>query len=272
VGPKTDGPIQWANLPTFSNNHRLFPMHKECTNLLPTMQPVSHLTEMARMSMHFPTMLLRFPGYHNTKLDIAYGSDYNFATVLQFQSTFQSYRLPPYWQFQQGEISMPAYFWLNFFDVYLTFPAQAQRSPRKVEVYNDEPSLLHAMNKDFVTGMFDEDTSQLLDRIENPLLARLVPMSHHTIAQFPVHNNSPDVRLRKYKFQFENSANQVQLLDGVRQFQFQDVDYDLEYLHRIDIVVNRVLYIMMKFVTEATLVCDEIKDMTHFKKKIRTNS
>jgi hypothetical protein len=87
VGPRTDSPIQWANLPTFSNNHRLFPVYKECTNLLPTTQPVSHLTEMARMSMHFPNMLLRFPRYHNTKLGITYGPDYNFATVLQIQST-----------------------------------------------------------------------------------------------------------------------------------------------------------------------------------------
>jgi hypothetical protein len=32
------------------------------------------------------------------------------------------------------------------------------------------------MFKDFGTGMYDEDTSQLLDRIENPLLARLFPV------------------------------------------------------------------------------------------------
>jgi hypothetical protein len=40
-----------------------------------TMQPASNFTEMARMSVHFPTMLLRFPGYYNTKLGITYGPD-----------------------------------------------------------------------------------------------------------------------------------------------------------------------------------------------------
>ena len=35
---------------------------------------------------------------------------------------------------------------------------------------------MHAMNKDFGIGMYDEDLSQFHDRIENPLLARLFPM------------------------------------------------------------------------------------------------
>jgi hypothetical protein len=205
---------------------------------------------MARMSVHFPTMLLRFPRYHNTKLGIT--TDYNFATDLQIQSTFQSYGLPPY----------------------------AQRSPRKVGVYKDDPSHVHAMNKDFGTGMHDEDTSQLLDSIENPVLARLFPVypeSNHTIAQFPVqinlpygrlrkydenpdllaslfhmcpkvnhpslildrienpvlarlfpvHHNLPDDRLRLFKSEFGNPENQVELFGSVRQFQFQDGDFDL---------------------------------------------
>jgi hypothetical protein len=116
VGPRTDSPFQWANLPTFSNNHRLFPMYKEGTNLLLAMQPISsdyysaevdlslprdltncsarHFAEMARMSVYSPTMLLRFPGYYNIKICITYSQDYNFATDLQFLSTFQSYGLP----------------------------------------------------------------------------------------------------------------------------------------------------------------------------------
>jgi hypothetical protein len=264
VVPGTDSPFQWANLPTFSNNHRLFPMYKEGTNMLPAMQPVSHFTEMSRMSVHFPTMLLRFPGYYNTNLGITYGPDYNFATNLHFQFTFQSYGLPPYWQYQQGEKSVPAHFWMTLFDVSLTFHAQAQRFSRTDRMFDDDPSQLHAMYKDFGIRKYDEEPdllaslfpvypkvnhpSLLLNRIENPLLARLFPVSNHTIAQFPVHNNLPDDRLKKYKFEFENPAKQDELLAGVRQFQFQDVNYDLEHQHRIDIVVNRVRYIMMKFV------------------------
>jgi hypothetical protein len=121
---------------------------------------------------------------------------------------------------------------------------------------------LHAIFEDFEIRMYDE----------NPLLARLFPVhpkANHTIAQFPVHNNLPDVRLRKIKFEFENPAKQVELLGGVGQF--QDGDFDLGYQHRIDIIVNRVRYIMMKFVTGAPLVCDEIQDMTHLKKKRRAN-
>jgi hypothetical protein len=83
------------------------------------------------------TMLPRIPMYNYTKLGFTCDADNNFATQpffmnfatqpffmniatdLQFQITFQSYGLQPNMQYQQGEISVPAYFRLNFFDISL---------------------------------------------------------------------------------------------------------------------------------------------------------
>jgi hypothetical protein len=178
-------------------------------------------------------MLPRFPVYSYTKLGITCDTDNNFATDMQFQLTFQSYGLPPYRQCPLGEISVPDNYRLNYFDVCLTFPAQAQRFPRMVGVYYEDPSQLHAMTKEFGTRMYDDDLSQWHDRIENPLLSRLFtvyPKANHTIAQFPMHLDLSDVRPRKYKFEFENSAKQVELLEA--RGQFQDQDYDQGHQHR----------------------------------------
>jgi hypothetical protein len=111
----------------------------------------------------------------------------------------------------------------------------------KVGVYEDDPSQLHAMIKDFGVRMYDEDPD---------LLARLFPVyykAHHAIAQFTLHLSLPDVRpgLTK-RFQFENSAKPEVPFDVMGQF--QDQDYGLGYKHRIDILVNRVRYKVMKFV------------------------
>jgi hypothetical protein len=58
------------------------------------------------------------------------------------------------------------------------------------------------------------------------------------------------------EFEFENSAKQEELLDGVGQFQ----DEDQEHQHRIDILV-----------TGFTLQGDEIVMKTHLRSKEATN-
>ena len=133
------------------------------------------------------TMLPRIPMYNYTKLGFTCDADNNFATQpffmnfatqpffmniatdLQFQITFQSYSLQPNMQYTAGEISVPAYYRLTFCHISLTFPAQAQRFPRKVGVYDNDPSQLHAMIEDFATRMYDEDPN---------LLARLFDVHH----------------------------------------------------------------------------------------------
>jgi hypothetical protein len=166
------------------------------------------------------------PGYHNTKLDATYGPDYNFDTGLQFQFTF-SFTVCHH----KGSSSKVRYqcqpiSWLKFFDVSLTFPAQAQRFSRADRMFDKDPSQGHSMFKDFETRKFP-----------------MYPESNH------VYNNLPDDRPRKYKFEYGDPANQVELFGSVGQFQFQVRVLDLEDHHKIDIVVDRVCYI-----------CDEVCD------------
>jgi hypothetical protein len=124
---------------------------------------------------HYQAMLLGFPGDNNTKLGITCDEDNNIATDLQCQFTFESYGLPPYRQYPPGEISVPAYYRLRIINVSLTSSAQAHKFPRTVKMYDDDPSQLHTMIKDFEIRMYDE----------NPMLARLFPVSNHTIACAP---------------------------------------------------------------------------------------
>jgi hypothetical protein len=157
VVPGTDTPFQWANLPTFSNNDSSSPQPVSPDNCSTEVElrdltncSASHFTEMVRMSVYSPTMLLRFHGHYNTKLDYNFNTDLQ----LQFQSTFQSYGLLPYWKHQQGEISVPAFFRLTYFDASLTFPAQTQRFPRKVGVCDEDPSQPVARHEQ---GLWDRD-------------------------------------------------------------------------------------------------------------------